>query len=116
MGRKWSLSSKLFGLLSVAFAVAAFLLVRGYAERVRALEPGGRDPVPVLVAERDLSRGTVVEDDMLRGVSVPSAYAPPGAVDQAVRARGRVLIAGLAEGEPLTETRLAPRGTGPVAA
>jgi pilus assembly protein CpaB len=116
MGRKWSSASKVSAVLAVVAGFAAFLVMHGYTERVRALAPALGHPVLVLVADRDLPRGARVEADMLRRVSLPSRYAPPGTLADAARAKGRVLLAGLAEGEPLTATRLSPARAGPVAA
>src|SRR5207247_1542751 len=45
----------------------------------------------------------------------PSRFSPPGAIAGPDQAVGRVLLAGMATGEPLTQTRLAPRRAGPVA-
>jgi pilus assembly protein CpaB len=116
MGRKWSSTSKLFAGLAVVMGLAAFLLVHGYTERVRALAPALGHPQQVLVAERDLARGVRLAPDMLRRVTVPSRFAPPGAVRDPARAAGRVLLAGIAAGEALTATRLAPARAGPIAA
>jgi pilus assembly protein CpaB len=116
MGRKWSPASKVWGALAVVFGLAAFLLVHGYTERVRALAPALGRPVPVLVAAHDLPRGTRLSTDMLRRATVPQRFVPPGIVDDTKTANGRVLLAGLAEGEALTSTRLAPARAGPIAA
>lgn len=116
MGRRWSSSSKLFAVLAVAAGVAAYLVVDGYARRVAALAPGLGDPVEVAVAVRDLPRGTTLDPTLLRTVTYPGAFAPPGAVADGERATGRVLLAALAEGEAVTQTRLGPARAGPVAA
>jgi pilus assembly protein CpaB len=116
MRRKWSPASKLFGALAVIFAIAAFAIVRGYAARVQALTPALGTPVPVLVATRDLPRGTQLSADMLRPASLPSRFAPPGPVSRVSGAVGRTLLAGLGAGEVLTRTRLGAAGVGPVAA
>jgi pilus assembly protein CpaB len=114
--RKWSPPSKAFAVLGVLFALAAFLLVRGYAARVRALDAAMGGPVPVAVAEERLARGTVLDQSMFHIRSYPSAYAPPGAVGSEATADGRVLLAPLRRGEPLTSARMAPAGAGPLAA
>ena len=116
MGRKWSPASKVWAALAVVFGLAAFLLVHGYAQRVQALAPALGRPVPALVAAHDLPRGALLTEDSLQRVTVPSRFAPPGVVTDPKAASGRVLLAGLAEGEALTATRLAPRGAGPIAA
>jgi pilus assembly protein CpaB len=105
-----------FASLGVLFALAAFLLVRGYAERARAIGSAIGNPVPVVVAADAIPRGTVLDPSMFRSTSVPAGYAPPGAMPHPADAAGRVLLAPLAAGEPLTITRLAPEGAGPIAA
>lgn len=116
MGRRWSRSSKVLAALAVVLAAAAYLLVRTYAERVEALAPALGEPATVLIAVRDVERGAVLEPSMLRAETMPSAFAPPGTIAETERAAGRVLLAGLARGEILTESRLAPARAGPVAA
>ena len=116
MGRKWSTTSKVSLALAAVMGLSAFLLVHGYTERVRALAPALGRPVGVQVAAHDLARGAALRPDMLRRVSMPSRFAPPGAVRDSDRVRGRVLLSPLAEGEPLTATRLSPARAGPIAA
>jgi pilus assembly protein CpaB len=113
--RKWSPGARLLACLAVVFGVAAFWSVHGYVARVEALTPALGRSVPVVVAARDLERGTRLDAGMLRQVTFPSRFAPPGAIARPDQASGRVLLAGIATGEPLTETRLAPRRAGPVA-
>jgi len=116
MRRKWSPASKTFAGLAIVLGFAAFLLVHGYTERVRALAPALGSPVPVLVAAGDLPRGTRLAPEMLQRATVPSRFAPPRAMRDPEAAEGRVLLAGLARGEALTTTRLAPARGGPIAA
>ena len=112
--RRWSLRTKAFAVLAVLAGGASFMLVRGYAAEIEALRPTTGDPVPVVVAAQALGRGTVLDEDMLRIERIPSAYAPPGAIGSLARATGHTLVSDLAEGEPVTETRVAGGG-GPVA-
>ncbi len=112
--RRWSLRTKAFAVLAVLAGGASFTLVRGYAAEIEALRPTTGDPVPVVVAAQALGRGTVLDEDMLRIERIPSAYAPPGAIGSLARATGHTLVSDLAEGEPVTETRVAGGG-GPVA-
>lgn len=112
--RRWSNASKAFGLLAVASGLATGLAVRGYEERLEALATG---PIgPMVVAARDLPRGAVLAPTMLRVEQVPDRFAPPGVVRDPRAVAGRVLIAPLPVGEPLTESRLAAPRAGPVAA
>jgi len=112
--RRWPLRSKVFAVLAVVAAAASFGLVRGYAAEIEALRPSTGDPVPVVVATQPLTRGTVLVEDALRVDQIPSAYAPPGAIGSVEDAVGRTLVSDLAEGEPVTRTRVAGDG-GPVA-
>jgi pilus assembly protein CpaB len=112
--RRWSRRSKVFAVLAVASAVAAFTLVDGYAARLEALRFTG-DLVPVLVAARPLARGETLTEDALVVRRVPSAFAPPGRIASPVSVAGRTLASDVAEGEPITATRLGVAG-GAVAA
>jgi pilus assembly protein CpaB len=113
--RKWSPSSRRWAVLGVALAVVAFLLMRGYAGRQRALVAELGHPTPVLVAVAAIARGSPLTPSMVTQVRWPSAFAPADALRDPASVTGRVLLAGLAKGEVLTSSRLAPRG-GAVAA
>jgi len=102
-------------MLGVALAVVAFLLMRGYTGRQRALDTYVGRPTHVLVANEDVARGAVLSPSMLTSARWPSAFVPPDAVRDPASVDGRVLLAALAKGEILTSSRLAPRG-GAVAA
>ena len=97
-----------------ARGAGSFTLVRGYAAEVEALRPAPGDVVPVVVAGRDLARGTVIDGDAVVVDEVPSAYAPPGALRTVEDAVGRTLGSDLVEGEAVTGTRVGGAG-GPVA-
>ena len=112
--RRWSTRSKVALVLAIACGVSAFLLVRGYEARLAALRPVTGRPVPIVVAATALSRGAVLSEDALRITSVPSAFAPPGAIRSLPDAVGATLASDLAEGEALTRTRIRTGG-GPVA-
>jgi Flp pilus assembly protein CpaB len=115
VGRKWSPPSKVFAVLGVVFAVAAFSLVRGYSARVQSLQAEVGDPTPVAVAAQAIARGEVLGAVMFRIRLFPAAFAPPGAVRDPGSVAGRVLLAPLAAGQPLTVEALAPQDAGPVA-
>ena len=116
MRRRWSPASKLFAVLALACGVGAYVVVSGYARKLEALRPAVGVPVPVVVAAHDLARGAQLQPSMLDVEQVPSAFAPPGAFDDPDETAGRTLLAPLAEGEPLTSSRLASERAGPVAA
>ena len=113
--RRWTPRSKLFLVLAVVCGLGAFALVRGYETRLAALRPIAGPAVPVVVAAQPLVRGAVLSEEVLGTASVPSAFAPPGAVRSVADAVGRTLVSDLAEGEAVTATRIGTAG-GPVAA
>jgi pilus assembly protein CpaB len=91
-------------------AVALVLLAA-----VLALRPGaarGEAGVSVLVAARELAPGTTLTATDLRTARLPAEAAPKAALADPGAAAGRVLTGAAAEGEPITEVRLAgPRNT-----
>jgi Flp pilus assembly protein CpaB len=101
---------------SAVTAIAAVAMTRAHVAALEATRPDVGPPAPVLVASADLTRGLVLGEQALRLVDLPSTLVPPGTVSSIERATGRVLVADLAEGEVLTETRLAGAGSGPIAA
>ncbi len=113
--RRWSRRSKAFLVLAVACGLGAFGMVRGYEVRLAALRPAVGAPVPVVVAAQPLVRGAVLDEDTVRIVQVPSAFAPPGRLGSIADAVGRTLVSDLATGEAVTRTRIGTTG-GPVAA
>ncbi|MGZ8607148.1 MAG: Flp pilus assembly protein CpaB [Actinomycetota bacterium] len=114
LARRWSRRSKVFAGLAVVSAAASFTLVDGYAARLDALRPVAGEPVPVVVATRALTRGTLLQADALRVDLMPAAFAPPGRAGSPAAVAGRTLVSDLAEGEAVTRTRLGVRG-GPIA-
>jgi Flp pilus assembly protein CpaB len=113
--RRWTRSSRLYLAGSVGAAVLAGLLVHGGLEGVSPGSVGAGPQVAVVVAGQGVSRGTPVQPSELRVMRIPSAFAPPGAVSGIRQAAGRVALTDLAQGEVVTETRLARVRAGPVA-
>ena len=103
---------------AMAFGCAAISvgLVASWANGVRAARPDLGPPTPVVVAAADLIRGTSVSPTMVQIRSIPSAVVPPGALTSLEDVEGRVLAGDIAEGEVMTETRIAGEGVGPIAA
>ncbi|MEO8423531.1 MAG: Flp pilus assembly protein CpaB [Actinomycetota bacterium] len=114
--RRWPIASKVLVAFAVLLGALAFLMVRGYQERVEAVHPEVGSPVATVTATTDLARGTLLTDEMLQTSSVPDEFAPPGAIVDAGAIVGRVLTADIDEGEMLTRSRLAEPRIGPVAA
>jgi len=113
--RRWSPTSKAFAFLAVVAAVAAYGLVRGYAARLEALRPVVGTMRPVVVAAAPIERGTVLTESLLRVAEIPSSFAPPGALPTVTLAVGETLGSDVAEGEPVTRTRLGAAEAGPIA-
>jgi Flp pilus assembly protein CpaB len=111
--RKWPPASRLFAVLALLFGSAAFLLVHAESARVNSLRPGSA--VPVVVATTGLPAGTRLGPDELRQASIPSSFAPPGALTSIRIATGRTLLAPLASGEAVTATRVTAGRGGPIA-
>jgi len=114
--RRWPVASKILMALAVLLGSLAFVLVRGYQDRVEALRPAVGPMVPVVVAASDLVRGSVLSEAMLEASSIPESFVPPGAVASPDAAAGRVLTADIAAGEVLTSSRLSVPEAGPIAA
>jgi pilus assembly protein CpaB len=72
--------------------------------------------VPLVVAATDLVRGTSLTGRMLKEASVPSSFAPPGSISEITALEGRTLLTDVAQGEPLTRTRVSAHDAGPVGA
>ena len=101
---------------AVVLGALAFVVVRGYQDRVEALHPAVGPPVNIVTAATDLARGTALSDEMLLTSTVPEEFVPPGAVRDIATVVGRVLTADIQAGEILTRSRLAATTVGPVAA
>jgi pilus assembly protein CpaB len=114
--RRWPLASKVLIAFALLLGALAFVVVRGYQDRVEALHPAVGPPVTTVTAAMDLARGTALSDEMLHTSTVPEEFVPPGAVGDAASVVGRVLAADVDAGEILTRSRLAGSEIGPVAA
>lgn len=113
--RRWPIASKILMLFAVLLGSLAFVLVRGYQDRVEALRPAVGPMVPIVVVGEDLARGSVLNETMLEESSMPESFVPPGAVASPAAAAGRVLTADIAAGEVLTSSRLSVPEAGPIA-
>lgn len=113
--RRWPLASKVLVAFSVLLGALAFVVVRGYQDRVEALHPAVGPMVPVVVVGEDLARGSVLTDAMLEASSIPEAFVPPGALADIAAVIGRVLTADIVAGELLTSSRLSVPEAGPIA-
>jgi pilus assembly protein CpaB len=116
MVRRLPLSSRVFALLSITCAIAAFVAVRSIELRFAEQHPSAGAPVQVVVAARAATRGEMLQQEMVKLKTMPSVYAPPGSLSAVGQALGRTLVADVAAGEVITNTRLSSGTSGPVAA
>lgn len=65
----------------------------------------------VVVAARDIQLGSPLTPDMLTTVEWPAGSLPTGAINDPVELGDRVVKTTLMRGEPVLESKLAPRGT-----
>jgi Flp pilus assembly protein CpaB len=113
--RKLPRSSSILLAVSVACALAAGLVMQAYAHRLDVTRPDGGPPVTVVAASTPIRRGAILTDAVLEVATLPSRFAPPGALGDVARAVGRVAAADIAAGEIVTNLRLAGEHSGPTA-
>lgn len=113
--RKLPRSSFILLSASVASALAAALVMRAYAHRLDVVRPDGGPPIAVVAAVAPVPRGSVLTETVLEVVTLPSRFAPPGAIRDLARATGRIVVADIAAGEVVTLLRLAGSRSGPTA-
>lgn len=113
--RKLPRSSFILLAVSVSCALAAGLVMQAYAHRLDVTRPDGGPPVSVVAAATPIRRGAVLTEAVLEVATVPSRFAPPGAVSDVARTVGRVAAADIAAGEIITNLRLAGTRSGPTA-
>jgi Flp pilus assembly protein CpaB len=107
--------SRAYAGASLVCAALAGASVHAYLARAASASGLTGPPVPVVVARSPIARGAAVRADQLQMMGIPEEFAPPGALRRVSQASGRVALAGLAQGEVVTETRLARVRAGPVA-
>lgn len=95
-----------FGRTRLLRRATAMVLIGLAAALALAPEPGAAD-VPVMVAARDLSPGTVLGTAELAAINLPAQVVPEGAARAPAAVQGRTLAAPVRRGEPLTDVRLA---------
>lgn len=106
------MNQRLFSVLIFAFVVSAgasLLLYRLIASRVTA---NAKQPTAqVIVASRNLELGTLIRESDLRTGDWPGTL-PHGALLRKEDVVGRGVMAAIYDGEPVLESRLAPKGAG----
>jgi Flp pilus assembly protein CpaB len=88
----------------------------GYRSQIERLRPDLGPPTTVVVAARELARGSVIADADLALRPLPRDVVPAGALTATAEGTGRVLLAGIGPGDVLTDGRLAAKEAGPLAA
>ncbi|HEV8563832.1 MAG TPA: Flp pilus assembly protein CpaB [Actinomycetota bacterium] len=114
--RKWPTVAKAYLALAAVSALGAFGIARGYAQRLEALHPAVGTLVPVVIAAGEIARGSTISSTVVEVRPIPSAYTPPGAFGDVDEVDGRIAVADLAAGEPITRTRVSSQRVGPIAA
>ena len=106
------MNQRLFSVLIFAFVVSAgasLLLYRLIASRVTAIAK--QPTAQVIVASRTLELGTLIRESDLRMGDWPGTL-PHGALLRKEDVVGRGVMAAIYDGEPVMESRLAPKGAG----
>lgn len=114
MRRKLPRSSIALAGVAVVVGVGTTAALRGQLAELEARASAAGDLRPAVVAVAHLPRGSRIEATGIRTAEVPAALLPAGALTAAPQAVGATLTSDVAEGEILTEARLARAG--PVAA
>ncbi|MGH9674451.1 MAG: Flp pilus assembly protein CpaB [Bryobacteraceae bacterium] len=101
-------------LIGIAFVVAIIStgIFYGLFVKPMAGTQGPAQQALILVAARDLPRGSTVTAADVKLASWPSASVPPGGLTRAEQAKGLMLTDDHRQGEPLTEAKLASPATG----
>ena len=106
------MNKRLLSVLIFAFLVSAGASVALYQLIASRVTVNAKAPsVQVLVAARNLEIGTLIKDTDFKMAEWPGAL-PAGAILKKEDATGRGVIISIYEGEPMIESRLAPRGAG----
>ena len=106
------MNKRLLSVLIFAFLVSAGASVALYQLISSRVTVAAKAPVvQVLVAGRNLEIGSLIKDTDFKMVEWPGAV-PAGAIAKKEDAVGRGVIIAIYDGEPLIESRLAPKGAG----
>ncbi|HEX6263204.1 MAG TPA: Flp pilus assembly protein CpaB [Actinomycetota bacterium] len=114
MRRKLPRSSVALALAAVVVGVGTTVALRGRLAALEARADAAGDLRPAVVAAVDVTRGARIEPGHVETVEMPAALLPSTALTSERQAIGATLAGDVAEGEVLTETRVARAG--PIAA
>jgi pilus assembly protein CpaB len=105
------MSRRLTGILLIAFVVAvacSYLVFRLVGNRLGSAQ---HRVTPVVAAAGNIKLGSVLRDVDLTTIDISGAL-PQGAILKPADVIGRGVIADIYSGEPILESRLAPKGSG----
>lgn len=106
------MNKRLLSVLIFAFLVSAGASVALYQLISSKVTVAAKAPSPqVLVAGHNLEIGALIKDSDFKTVEWPGAV-PVGAIVKKEDAIGRGVISAINDGEPISESRLAPKGAG----
>ena len=107
MQRKWAIIvAAVLGLLAV-FLTNVYFQQKEAGLRVKEVKK-----TQVLVAAKDISRGTTIDYDILAFKTVPVNFVQPGALSSREAAVGKTALTTIMAGEQILRTKLAIPGTG----
>lgn len=108
------MKKNLLPLIGIAFAVAILATAVFYGLFLSKFQagPAGSSGPPVVVAARDLDRGTVLKPSDVKLVNWSGSAPVKGALSNPEQAAGLSLVAAVQENEPLTEARVASPASG----
>lgn len=102
--------TSVWGIVAILAATATAIAVYSYLSWLRSQVPIAGKLVPMVVASRDLSPGTLIAADMVRVVDHPENYLPSGALLSLDSVVGKVVSSFVFEGDPITARRIADKG------
>lgn len=109
------MQKKLPLIIGIVLAVLAVFMIKVYLDQQRRLaneaaqqryEREKASQTPVLVAKKDIPRGSMVEPDSLEAKIIPNQFIQPQAVTSLDRISGMVTIAPISKGEQITLSKL----------
>ncbi len=103
---------KLLQLIGIAFVVAILATGIFYGLIVNRLRSGSRAERSIVVAARELDRGTVLQKTDLKLIPWGGAETPKGSFATPDKLEGRTVLESVSENEPLTQARVASQESG----
>jgi pilus assembly protein CpaB len=103
--RKSGARALFFAVIALGASAGAAVLITRYVDSQRVTTPTAK----VVVAAKDLPLGTTIRPEHLSVVDWPEHAKPPQATTDPASVVGRVLLGKLVSGEPMLESKLAPK-------